>query len=168
MRSILSLHYTDIVIAVTLAVLVLCVVFAAFFFHKRGIEKKIQKILFKLFKTPSYRENFSFEEAKDWITTRSGMINGGYKAVLFNFTMNSKPCIDFIINGANFSERAVQKFFKRKKYIAVAIVDEAYAKDVQNYIKDSTLIEYSELDNTLLQILKKGNSILVVEGNEYK
>lgn len=165
---ILSLPYTDVVLAVIIVVIALSVFFTVFFLRKGRIAKKMQKIMFKLFGTPSYSENFSFEEAKNWIKSRSELIEDGYKAAILNFVAGSKPSIDIFVNGAGFNEKQVKNFFKTQKYLVVAILNDAYSHDDNRYIKDSVLVKYTKLDDVLVQLLKKGNGILVVKGNEYK
>lgn len=117
----------------------------------RMIKQKNQKgfnTLESCFGEPSYSDSFSLSEVKQWVKLREEKLKNDCKAVVLK--ANSKTLSTL---GRKFEMKE-----DGKNYLVIAVVD------TDKKIEDSVLIQYNKLDDSLENVLAKGDGVLVIGG----
>lgn len=111
-------------------------------------KQKAYNTLESCFGEPSYSDMFSLSEVKRWVKSREEKLQNNCKAVVLKANSNTLSTL-----GRKFELKQ-----DGKNYLVIAIVDNC------KQIGDSVLIQYNKLDDSLEDILSKGDGVLVIGG----
>lgn len=109
----------------------------------------LEGFLVECFGAPVDTEDFSLNEAKQWLNDRGGQLKSGSKAFIMKANQESLKSIGVNLQIGN----------DPNNYIVIAIT----TADGKSML-DKVLIKYTRLDRKLESMLDNGNGMLVVEG----
>lgn len=108
-----------------------------------------EQVLRNCFGDPILADEFTFQQAKQWLLTRKSLIESGQKGIILKATPEALQTL-----GDQFELK-----MSTENYIVLAIVN------MQSHeITESVLIKYNSLDDELEQNLAAGNGTLVIGG----
>lgn len=108
---------------------------------------KSENVLVQCFGEPTYSNKFTLNQVREWLKTRSELISRGCKALVLKANRETLKTIDKDVNIGSDVDN----------YIVIAIINQT-----SRSIEDSVLVKYESLENSLEELLAKGNGTLVI------
>ena len=103
-----------------------------------------------------YVNKFSMSEVRDWCVKNKKHLENDAEAVVFEVNIEKLRLMSKQYNIA---------FDDKKKYLVMVIFQGKDDKTKRASIKESVLINYDEIDDTLKRELSKGNGVFLIQGN---
>lgn len=137
-------------IMVIISVSVLALLFLSWLISQLIKLKKLKECntLESCFGEPLHSDMFTFSDVKQWVKKREDKLKNDCKAVVLKVNHDTLREL-----GKDIDLKTDQK-----NYIVVAIINR------QKSIDDSVLVQYNRLDDSLENILDKGDGVLVIGG----